>query len=123
VHYPETLPRWLLLSPEFPPIRLCGGPSGYNLHSNICAHTTVSGSGTAYMAALFRLHHFAGTKVAFQERQTDGRNDQNRLFSTTNVEPMGATDDLRPWIKTFMNKVGIQNATELCWRLSTKLMN
>lgn len=78
---------------------------------------------TAYIAALFRLHHFAGTKVAFQERQTDRRSDRNRLFYTINVEPMGATDDLRPWIKAFMNKVGNQNATELCWRLSTKLMN
>jgi hypothetical protein len=56
---------------------------------DICAHTTVSGSGTAYIAALFRLHHFAGTKVAFQERQTDGRSDRNRLFYTTNVEPIG----------------------------------
>jgi hypothetical protein len=79
----------------------------------VCPHTTASGSGTDYIAALLRLHHFAGTEVAFKERQTDSRRERNRLFYKRNVEPSGETDDMRPWIKAFVNKVGIQNATKL----------
>jgi hypothetical protein len=82
-----------------------------------------SGSGTDYIAALLRLNHFAGTEVAFKERQTDSRRERNRLFYKRDVEPSGETDEMRPWIKAFVNKVGIQNATKLLSPLDKAYQN
>jgi hypothetical protein len=79
----------------------------------VCPRNGVSGSGYDFIASLFRLNHFAGTFRSFRERQNDGRRKRLILFHERDVEPVGENDDVRPWIKAFMEKVGIQAAIEL----------
>lgn len=80
---------------------------------DVCPYNGVSGSGYDYIASVFRLHHYAGTFRSFQERQNDGRRTRLQTFHLRDVEPVGENDDVRPWIKAFVNKVGISDAIEL----------
>jgi len=80
---------------------------------DVCPGNGVSGSGYDYISSVFRLHHYAGTFRSFLERQNDGRRTRLQTFHLRDVDTVGENDDVRPWIKTFVNKVGIPNATEL----------
>jgi hypothetical protein len=80
---------------------------------SVCPYNGASGSGYDYIAAIFRLSHFAGTLRSFHERQNDGRRTRQSEFHKRDVDPVGESDDIRPWIKVFVNKVGIQSANEL----------
>jgi hypothetical protein len=79
----------------------------------VCPRNGVSGSGYDFIASLFRLNHFAGTLPAFRERQEDHRRTRLSEFHERDVDPVGENDDVRPWIKAFVKKVGIQAAIEL----------
>jgi hypothetical protein len=85
----------------------------HNPVRSACPYNGVSGSGYDYIAAIFRLSHFAGTFRSFHERQNDGRRKRLSEFHKRDVDPVGENDDIRPWIKVFVNKVGIQTAIEL----------
>ena len=80
---------------------------------DVCPYNGITGSGYDYISSVFRLHHYAGTFRSFQERQNDGRRDRLQTFHLRDVEPIGENDDVRPWIKAFVNKVGISKAIEL----------
>lgn len=80
---------------------------------DVCPPNGVSGSGYDYIASVFRLHHYAGTFRAFQERQNDGRRDRLHTFHLRDVDPIGENDDVRPWLQKFVDKVGISKAIEL----------
>ena len=79
----------------------------------VCHPNGVSGSGYDFIASLFRLNHFAGTLRAFRERQDDHRRTRLNQFHERDVDPVGEDDDIRPWIKAFVTKVGVQAANEL----------
>jgi hypothetical protein len=80
---------------------------------SVCPYNGASGSGYDYIAAIFRLSHFAGTFRSFHERQNDGRRIRQREFYKRDVDPVGENDDIRSWIKLFVKKVGIETAIEL----------
>jgi len=85
----------------------------HNPLSHICGKHADDFIGMDYIASILRLHHYAGTRESFDERLHDARIGRNESFHKRNVEPVGETDDVRPWIGAFVKKVGNVNAQRL----------
>ena len=81
----------------------------------LCGMNGNSGSRQDYISSLFRLHHYrSGTWESFIERVADRRANMTiDRFLERNIKPRLIDDDIRPWIKWFVEKVGMDEAKRL----------
>jgi len=106
----DSLKQNLVRTIHNPLITVCG------MHANRFV-------GMDYMSSALRLHHYAGTRESFGARVHDARKKYNASFSKRNVNPLGETDAVRPWIAAFVKKVGIEEAQRLLSPLSDAYKN
>lgn len=91
----------------------------HNPHKRICGVNGHSGSNADYLSSVFRINHYSsGSLEAFVERGNDRRANNKELsfarFQSRNeINPVHQDDDIRPWIKWFVDKVGIEEAKRL----------
>jgi hypothetical protein len=81
--------------------------------NKVCGKHGDSFIGMDYISSILRLHHYAGTRESFEQRQHDVRVGRNVSYEKRNVEPVGETEDIRPWIQAFVKKVGMNEAQRL----------
>jgi len=89
----------------------------------VCGKHGDSFLGMDYISSIVRIHHYAGTVESFNERMHDVRRGRNESFQKRNVKPVGETDDVRPWIQAFVNKVGTKEAQRLLQPLKSAYLN
>ncbi|KAI2501200.1 hypothetical protein MHU86_13274 [Fragilaria crotonensis] len=90
----------------------------HNPQKRICGLNGHSGSNADYLASVFRINHYSsGSLESHVERANDRRSSNQNItfsrFQTRNVFPVHEDDDVRPWIKWFVDKVGIDEAIRL----------
>lgn len=86
----------------------------HNPLGNVCGMHAESFIGMDYIASILRIHHYAGTVESFQQRQFDARRNRNKeSFGQRNVKSMGITTDIRPWVTSFVHKMGKKEALRL----------
>jgi hypothetical protein len=81
--------------------------------NKVCGKHRDSFIGMDYISSALRLHHYAGTRESFEQWQHDVRVGRNVSYEKRNVEPVGETEDIRPWIQAFVKKVGMTEAQRL----------
>eukprot|EP00588_Corethron_pennatum_P000311 CAMPEP_0194282560 /NCGR_PEP_ID=MMETSP0169-20130528/23396_1 /TAXON_ID=218684 /ORGANISM="Corethron pennatum, Strain L29A3" /LENGTH=486 /DNA_ID=CAMNT_0039027921 /DNA_START=14 /DNA_END=1474 /DNA_ORIENTATION=- len=62
--------------------------------------------------ALFRVHHYSGSWESFSFK-SDGRRTKEDYKKKNDILDPLLSDDMRPWLQAFVNKVGIRVAQEL----------
>jgi hypothetical protein len=82
----------------------------HNPMGQVCGRHNEQYIGIDYISSILRLHHYAGTRESFEQRQFDAR---NRSYDKRNVSSLGENFDLQPWIHAFVNKVGMEEAQRL----------
>jgi hypothetical protein len=98
-------------------IRMENIESVRNPSTELCGEIGKYGSDADYMAPVLRLNHYVGTQKSYLERAGDPRlnhrtNDQLESKSGE-IGAVGDGDDIRPWIHSFLQKVGRSGADEL----------
>lgn len=92
----------------------------HNPHQQVCGRNGPTGSGADFSSAIFRIHHYQGSKEMYQERAGDARGRSMKAYKQKNnrggpyIEaPDVDGDDIRPWANAFVKKVGVAKAKEL----------
>jgi hypothetical protein len=90
----------------------------HNPQQRICGWNGFSGSNADYLASVFRINHYSsGSLESHVERANDRRNSNRNVsftrFQVRNLDPVNEDFDIRPWIRWFVDKVGMEEAKRL----------
>jgi hypothetical protein len=81
----------------------------HNAQLQACRSNGARRSGTDYIAAIFRIHHYQGSLESFLERAGDYRGKRSQAKyqeHLTEYDPTVTDDDIRPWLNQFVANVG-----------------
>jgi len=77
-----------------------------------------------YNQALFRVHHYVGSEESFNSKEDNRRSLDKYSFAGRNdFKVLYEDDDIRPWVKSFVSKVGAERAHFLLAGAADPAMN